>query len=437
MIPTVEMHLFPSARLLVGLIVLGSVVDVLPGPVFFPGRSGLFFTSVLTGFLLVRMAVENGGGWWKDLWARHRALVMALGLVIAAQAASAANADPVIPPALSVARTVLLGCFALAVVVLASGEDAELFRFLAYSATTVISLQIAALAVGLAVPSLRSVFFLADHHQSLGTFPRFLGVSNSPFGCGVVMLICAGLLGGLTRPILRKVLRGAALLLAIGTLSTATFAIPVTVAWRYLQGRRLRLVALGMLLAVATGPLYVHPLAVSLGPRSYRIGRLHPGYAQENLGPRYMPVRDLKLGPAEFKYHLTAYYYLARGAWSCFTEAPLFGVGARNFAHSCRVITMGMYGNWDVGYRAHNEYLGLLAEQGVAGMLATLALIVVLVRYYRWSPAHRWASAVLVGYLVSGCWGDDIFYQPPFCAFLMSSLVRDDRAVSLNLLTRE
>ena len=420
---------FPSARLLVGLTVLVSVLDVLPGPVFFPGRSGLFFTSVLTGLVLLFMTVERGA-WWKSLWEEHRALVVTLGLVIAAQAASAASADAVVAPALSAARTVLLGCFALVIVALVSGEDAELSRFLAYSATTVISVQIAAFAVGLAVPSLRSVFFLADHHQSLGTFPRFFGVSNSPFGCGVVMLICAGLLGGLTRPTLRKVLRGAALLLAIGTLSTATFAVPVTVAWRYLRAGHWKFVAVGLLLAVTTGALYVHPLAVTLGPRSYTIGRLHPGYAQENLGQTYMPVRDVKLRLLELRYHLTGYYYVARGALNCFAEAPLLGVGTRNFGHRCRVITMGMYGYWFAGYGAHNQYLALLAEQGLLGTFATLALIVVLVRCYRWSPAHRWTRAVLVGYLVSGCWGDDILYQPPFCAFLMSSLVRDDRVVS-------
>ena len=138
-----------------------------------------------------------------------------------------------------------------------------------------------------------------------------------------------------------------------------------------------------------------------------------------------MPVWTVELGGVELKAHATAYAYLARSALRCFAEHPVWGVGANNFPISCPVWTMDTYGRWNEHMASHNQYLGMIAEQGALGTLAWLAFAFLVARALRSQHDTRWLLTV---YLLAG-FASAVLHVVPFAAWLAGTLIRPSARV--------
>ncbi len=134
-----------------------------------------------------------------------------------------------------------------------------------------------------------------------------------------------------------------------------------------LAGRR---TVIGLLVLVALGILVGVPaLAYGLVPAEVT-GRLAPLSAYFTLpDPRYEPLRPDNYAILE----RMAYWY---AAWFMFAENPLRGVGPGNFGVAYEIFAVR---GWEtlpaLATHAHNYYLHVLAETGVPGLVAHLALL--------------------------------------------------------------
>src|SRR5262249_55728482 len=152
--------------------------------------------------------------------------------------------------------------------------------------------------------------------------------------------------------------------LALSTLSFVSLLVPVL----WLGALRVRpfwrRLSAALVLASALFALQVHPLEVRIGSYQATVGRLHPQYMEEGLGPKFMPVWTVQVGPVSLSAHATAYFYLARQAVACWLQHPWWGIGPNTFSERCQVMSMDTYGNWVSERPPHNQYFGLLAEEG-------------------------------------------------------------------------
>jgi hypothetical protein len=272
-------------------------------------------------------------------------------------------------------------------------------------------------------------FVPAELHQHTGWLPRFYGLGVNPFYAAVTALAALGLaaLGSRTSQssaasIVPRWAPPLALALCAATLSFATLLLPLLAGAR-LRSRGLQVAFASVVLSGALAILYLHPLQLEVGGHALRLGELHPRYGQAGLGPLHMPVQTYELGALELTAHPTAYALLAARALSCFGEAPLLGVGAGNFATRCKGWQMGTYGDWTDSLPAHNQYLGMLAEQGALGCLAWAVLAWLVARRLRLRRDEGWLIAL---YLLAGL-ACPVLYVVPFAA-LLGGLVASSEA---------
>lgn len=253
-------------------------------------------------------------------------------------------------------------------------------------------------------------------HQHTAAWPRYYGLGVNPFYAAVTTLAALGLVVLGSRTSRNAHVRWApplALALCATTLSFPTLLLPMLAGAR-LRSRSLQVAFAGAVFAGALTVLYVHPLRLAVGERTLMLGELHPSYDQDGLGPSHMPVQSYRLGAIELTAHATAYADLALRALSCFGEAPALGVGAGNFGARCKVWTMDTYGHWRDELPAHNQYLGMLAEQGAFGCLAWAVLAW---RIARRLDLRRRGGWLLALYLLAG-FGCPVLHVVPLAAWL-------------------
>lgn len=266
--------------------------------------------------------------------------------------------------------------------------------------------------------------YQVDSHQHLAGLPRFYGLGVTPFGLGVTMYACMGLLEGWPSARGRALGRAAAVVMTLASLSFATLLLPVLVIAR-IHRAWLRRTALALSLVAALGVLYVHPLELRVGGHTLTLGTLHPRYGSHGRGPTYMPVRELRCGAVVLTFHGTGYWYLMRNALACSAGHRLLGVGGGNAQQACKTLIMNTYGKWYLEGRPHNEYLGLLAELGLAGALAALGVAAALGRRGAIIAARPWPRASLAALL--GCaFAGRVIATIPFVLLMATSMPEVD-----------
>ncbi|GAB4259842.1 O-antigen ligase family protein [Thermincola ferriacetica] len=91
--------------------------------------------------------------------------------------------------------------------------------------------------------------------------------------------------------------------------------------------------------------------------------------------------------------------WLRAAAWNMFREKPLFGVGFGNFGYLYNNYRPADTPKFDFYARAHNQYLEILAEMGLLGFGALLAVLVQLVitvwKSLKYGPAQEIKGVIL------------------------------------------
>ena len=112
-------------------------------------------------------------------------------------------------------------------------------------------------------------------------------------------------------------------------------------------------------------------------------------------------------------------------------DHPAFGVGIGNFRSVSRHYVTDEYPQlrrWAPrGQNAHNNFLQILGELGIPGLLAFLWLVVPVARRWRWEPASAadtvvYASAMAAGlatFLISALFGHPLLIPQVAAAFFL------------------
>lgn len=417
--PARELHR-PYAAWLVGVAVIASLLDFVPFVITLPGRAGMHW-GALAAALCTLVVIGGGdrkigGGGWKRLGksASHRRITWALTAVALAyqvSSAGAANAGLALAEAVRVA---VVGLFFLATLLV---EDrAALRTVLARVAAGIIVGCAFVWLVGVLSSSMRQALFELGQHHNLGALPRFRGLSPNPFSLGALLLVCAAMVGWLPGRA-GQVLRWLALVLVGLTLSFASVVLPVWLVVQFVQRPKPRRFAVALATLAALTVLFAYPLTVEFNDQRVEVGQRHPSDRLE----RRMPSAHVRLGPVGVEVLATRYGVLTARAVSCWQARPLLGVGGRNFATSCPVLQMAPSGTWDRHSRSHSQYGGMLAETGIVGVLAALALIWALRKGTRIDTSTSAHRACMTAYLVASFAGD-IWFLLPFAAWLGAAL---------------
>lgn len=409
----------PLVAPLLAIAAAASTLTWSPEALRLPGRSGFLLAGMILAAVVAYVLVTDR--WWLvDSLRAHRRLCLGLAAVSLSRLASCIGAqDQGVALSQSIRSIAVLVFFLL--VFLENGRDTRLQRSLSIAAAIVIALHAGFFVLGASSDSLLPYLFETGTHLHLGRLPRFSGVTGGPFACGFTMIACTGLVRALPWPKLRTVATAAGIALSVMTFSFASLVLPVALSWRLAKPAIMRWSLTAATAVCALAILYVHPLEIRTDGQRHRITDLHPDYFQEGLGPRHMPIKSLRTADIELRFHFTGYYYLARRSLRCFADHPVLGVGGRNHPYACPVRTMNSLGRWPSSRIAHNEYTGLLAEYGLAGLAATALLLLVMAKGYRFSPADRWVSGAIAAYLISGLAGE-VWYQFPLAALIGMSL---------------
>lgn len=409
------MNALKYRRILVAATMAGSTLAWCPPGLVLPGRSG--FVVGAAGFmLLVVCGLATDRQAWADALRRHRLLVGAAGFVVLSRLASAVPAEaPLLALLQSLRVAVVLGFFIATFLI--TERDPGVRRVLAWTAAGLVALHGLLYLGGLLSPALEARVFERLLHQRVGGLLRFTGLIAGPGACGLLMICCAGFVRDLRSRWLRTLFTGGALLLAGSTFSLPGLAVGVALVWRLVEPRVLRHVLTAAAAAVCLLILHVQPLQLEYSGSAVTLGTLPPGWAADGLGRAHMPVEEVTGCGVGLRYVRTAYHVLSARSLECFAAHPVLGVGGRNHALSCPVMTMNTVGEWSAGRLSHSEYTGLLAEHGLAGLVATLLLVLVITRRYSAESRDRWRTAALVAVLVSGLAGE-VWYQFTVAALL-------------------
>jgi hypothetical protein len=403
-------------------VVLASWADWMPPSFALFGRAGPYWAGALTLAGLIIAWLRGALRPWRALASDStlRALALGAAATVASWALASVGAVDQKGALFETGRIAIVLVFFLACSTLAA-RDQRTGKFLAWAALGLIAMQVALLLSGLGSEQVGAIVFEhAERHTHSGALPRFRGLAVHPMACGSSTLLLAGLLVWLPHRALRWVAIAAVVTVVMATLSFATLVLPLAAALMLPLRRSLR-VAIAVLLGVAAVlALWTNPLRAEVAGGAVLERAPVPGYFQQDLGPRQLPIHTLTLPGLRLQYHLTGYAMLAARSVSCLREHPL-GVGARNFVHSCPVLTMNTVGAWASKRSAHSAYGALIAEGGLLASIATIGLALLVSLRFRTRPAAELGFAVLLAYLLAGVGGASP-YQFTFAALVATTL---------------
>lgn len=402
-----------------GLAVFCSALDALPS-LGIPGRTGWHLGALFAVLFIlgsqgaIRKLLSQGEG---------RPTLFAGLLITVSYASSILVAAQPGRSAWQLMKVGLVLSFALALAAqLRAGARPELARSLGTAAVALVAVTGLVGLFGLLPTPLSTVVFEQASPHASHSWPRLRGLCSTPGGLGVLMISSAGLASFAKPRRVALLTPWLALLLALMTLAFSGIAAGIA-GLHYLLRARPRLAwSISLTLALlGAAILYVQPLSVTVAGHRYEITTLSPAWHRDGLGQRYHPVSRVAVGPLEIEQLPRSYQRLHQRAVNCFLEHPLLGVGGRNFRQSCSVMLLNTRGRWYEHSRSHSEYFGLLAQQGLVGLLAFLFFVATLrkrARVFTIQPHH---GAVLLASLYAGLAGE-LFFQLPFAAWLTLSL---------------
>lgn len=392
---------------------------------------GLAF-SAATGVAVASVVVVMGflgPRRWRSAFRESRAFILIGGLFVAASLLSCVASDD---RALSLAANLRLGATVLfggAFIFARCVAPRQARESLGVAALVLVGFDVSLLVLGVLIPSIRVTAFEIGHHQVLGALPRFQGLAGTPSAAGLWALVALGLIQlAPLPPRLRAGGHALAALVVVASLSLATVALPIVLATVAARSQRLRrgIAIAGASFALAF--LHTQPLGARVGSSTFTFSRPLPAWAEDDLGPKYMPIQQLRAPGFEATWIWTVYHYTTVRAFSCCSEHWAFGVGADRFEHGCPLVTMNTYGRWGTTRSPHNEYGGWLAERGLVGIVAIAAALVLGRRRFRLrSDVGPWLPAVLLG-VATVALGGTALETLPAMGLLTATLKRRSRA---------
>ncbi len=376
-----------------------------------PFGAGFLVATALAAVVLARTLARSSS---REALARSPWLRASLVVLVAHAVPAALTASP-LTSWLAVARLGLVLVFATLTHVHAGSPLREGFS---RAGALFLAVLGASLVLGLTVPSVRALVFVAGAHQHVGSWGRFAALTDLPATTGLWALVVMGAARAHPDARVKIATTITGLLVAVASLSIATLAVPLVLASGLVENRRARAIAMIAAALLAVTALWVHPLSVRVGEHEITISTLHAGWHRDTLGAIHQPVHVSTLGPVALEWHATAYALLAERAITCALEHPVTGVGPARFAERCPVMTMNTYGEWTTSRRAHHQLGAWMAELGVLGLaLLALAARVLAVDRARLAPLDRWQWGSLAA-LGVGLFSGEIVETIPVLAWL-------------------
>jgi hypothetical protein len=260
--------------------------------------------------------------------------------------------------------------------------------------------------VASAAPSLFGWAFEIGVHQHLGQSRRFIGWVGNPAALGTWAFLAASLASRCHVKWIAILGPVAGVVISAFTLSIATLAIPAFLMIAFIRSVAWRLASAGACLLMAIMVLYMQPLTLDVGETHFELSKVHSKYDHNQNGPRFMPIKSMRLGNATFRFHVTVYGYQAAAGIKCFMEHPVLGVGLERFARSCSATTMNTYGSWSSHRRAHNQFVQWTSEMGALGLLLTFAAMAFARQRLPWNALGRWQWSAFAALVVASFGGE-------------------------------